>query len=142
MTDATMDAAANTALLLEQYIHEKIMRALVDITLPKYQAKAVTDTLDFGATIEYAATEFRRMLMHSVSQDQTFVTNLRYLVMNIVQEEFAKLAQARQDLDMLIKAATLMNNKVMPKEYNDALHQVAASLQTRVPEAKRTRGTP
>lgn len=139
MTDATMDEAANTALLLEQHIHEKIMRALVEITLPPYQAKAVTDTLDFGASIEFAATEFRRMLMHSIAQDQTFVTNLRYLVMNIVQEEFAKLVRSRQDLDEMIKSATVMNIKMLPREYNDALHEVATSLPSGVPAPKSSR---
>lgn len=139
MTDATMDEAANTALLLEQHIHEKIMRALVEITLPPPQAKAVTDTLDFGARLEYAAMEFRRMLMHSIAQDQTFVTNLRYLVMNIVQEEFAKLVRSRQDLEEMIKSATVLNSKLMPQDYNDALHKVSKAVPQGVPTPKISR---
>ena len=132
MTDATMDEATNTALLLEQHIHEKLMRALVEITLTKHQAKVVADTLDFGATIEYAATEFRRMLIHSVVYDHNFEANLRQMVMTLVQEEVAKLVRSRQDLDEVMKSAIVRNSVLMPKDYNNALHKVAETVQTRI----------
>lgn len=110
MTDATMDEAANTAILLEQHIQEKILRALVDITLPPHQAKAVTDTLDYGAAMPYAVTEFRRMLMHSIAEDPTFTTNMRYLVIQIVREEIATQMRTQQELEKTRQSVTVWNN--------------------------------
>jgi len=86
MAEATLDEAANTALLLEQHIHQKIMAALVDVVFDDSQKVSVLRAMEQGA-IPYITYEFRRNLVLSVVNEYNFQQNLRQLVVSIVRDE-------------------------------------------------------
>jgi hypothetical protein len=86
MTEATLDEAASTALLLDQHIQVKIMTALVDVVFDDPQKISVLRAMEQGH-IGYATAEFRRTLVLSIVNDYTFQQNMRQMLVTAVRDE-------------------------------------------------------
>ena len=108
--DATMDEAANTALLLEQHIHEKVMRALVDVTLAEPHKVSVLRALEQGSTQDVASYEYRRVLVLSLVNDYTFQQNLRQMVMTVLREEISSQVRTQVEFERHRYNSTLVSS--------------------------------
>lgn len=89
---ATMDEAANTALLLEQHIQDKMARALADFMFGDAIGASIqiNKALDAG-NLPHASVVVRQELMMQLVHSDVFKNNLAYMVKNIVRDEMASL---------------------------------------------------
>jgi ribonucleotide reductase beta subunit family protein with ferritin-like domain len=90
--EVSMDEAANTALLLEQHIQEKMARALADFMFGDSigSGSTVRKALDSG-NIPHAAMVVREQLVFQLVHSDVFRSNMTYMVKDIIREEMADL---------------------------------------------------
>ena len=85
-----MDEAANTALLLEQHIQEKLARALADFMFgDTIGSKTSVHRAVESGNIPFAAAVVREQLVFQVVHSEVFKNNMTYMVKNIIREETA-----------------------------------------------------
>jgi ribonucleotide reductase beta subunit family protein with ferritin-like domain len=92
--EVSMDEAANTALLLEQHIQEKMARALADFMFGDSigSGSTVRKALDSG-NIPHAAMVVREQMIFQMVHSEVFKNNMTYMVKNIIREEMTELRQ-------------------------------------------------
>lgn len=88
MTEVPIDEAANTALLLEQHIKQKMALALSEFLFAdSIGSKKTLDMAVESGQMALAAITAREQLIFQIVHTEQFKTNLRYLIRNIMQEE-------------------------------------------------------
>ncbi len=92
--EVTMDEAANTALLLEQHIQEKMARALADFLFGDSigSRQTLQKAIEAG-NMPFAAMTARQELALQIVHSEVFRNNLEYMVKNVVREEMTELRQ-------------------------------------------------
>jgi hypothetical protein len=92
--EATIDEAANTALLLEQHIQKKMAHAVNDFLFSDSIAgHRMLDAAIEGDNLAFAAHKAREELALQIVHSSAFQNNLNYLVKNVVREEMTELRQ-------------------------------------------------
>ncbi len=86
--EVSMDEAANTALLLEQHIKEKMALALADFMFGDTIAStgSVHSAVASG-DMRYAAMVVREQLIYQMVHSTVFKNNMTYLVKGIIRDE-------------------------------------------------------
>lgn len=90
--EATLDEAANTALLLEQHIQNKMAMALTEFLFSDSigSQKTLQKAIEAG-NMPFAAMTARQELALQIVHSDVFKNNMAYLVKNVVREEMTEL---------------------------------------------------
>lgn len=90
--EVTMDEAANTALLLEQHIQEKLAYALADFMFgDSIGSKGSVHSAVASGNMPFTATVVRKELTLQIVHSETFRNNVAYIVKNVVRDEMEEL---------------------------------------------------
>lgn len=90
--EATLDEAANTALLLEQHIQKKMAHAVNDFLFSdSISGHRTLDTAIEAENMPFAAMTARQELALQIVHSSSFRNNLEYMVKNVVREEMTEL---------------------------------------------------
>ena len=90
--EATIDEAANTALLLEQHIQSKLVMALADFMFgDTIGSKTSVHRAVESGNMPFAATVVREQLTFQMVHSEVFKNNMTYMVKNIIREEMSDL---------------------------------------------------
>jgi hypothetical protein len=111
--EVSMDEAANTALLLEQHIQEKMARALADFMFGDSigSGSTVRKALDSG-NIPHAAMVVREQLVFQLVHSTMFENNMTYMVKNIIREETADIRRmVREEFARGMLSNTFTSNR-------------------------------
>jgi len=86
--EVSMDEAANTALLLEQHIQEKLARALADFMFgDSIGSKGSVHSAVASGNMPFTAMVVRDQLVLQFVHSETFKNNVTYMVKNIIRDE-------------------------------------------------------
>jgi hypothetical protein len=86
--EVSMDEAANTALLLEQHIQEKMAQALADFMFgDTIGSKTSVHNALASGNMPFTAMTVREQLIFQIVHSEVFKNNMTYLVKNIIREE-------------------------------------------------------
>lgn len=86
--EVSMDEAANTALLLEQHIQEKMALALADFMFgDSIGSKGSVHSAVASGNMPFTATVVRKELIFQIVHSETFKNNVAYLVKSVVRDE-------------------------------------------------------
>lgn len=90
--EVTIDEAANTAILLEQYIQKKMAHAVNDFLFGDTIAShRMLDTAIESDNLAFAALKAREELALQIVHSSVFQSNLNYLIKRAVREEMTEL---------------------------------------------------
>lgn len=90
--EVSIAEAANTSLLLEQYIQKKMAIAINDFLFSDTVSghRSLSRAIELG-NMQFAATKAREELALQIIHCAVFRNNLNYLVKNIVRDEMSEL---------------------------------------------------
>jgi len=111
--EVSMDEAANTALLLEQHIQEKMARALAAFMFGDTIASngSVHSAVASG-DMRYTALVVREQLVYQLVHSTVFENNMTYMVKNIIREETADIRRmVREEFARGMLSNTFTSNR-------------------------------
>ena len=111
--EVSMDEAANTALLLEQHIQEKMARALADFMFgDTIASKGSIHTAVASGDMRYTASVVREQLVYQLVHSTVFKNNMTYMVKGIIRDEMADLrSMVREEFARGILNNTFTSNR-------------------------------
>ena len=113
--EVSMDEAANTALLLEQHIQEKLARALADFMFgDTIGSKTSVHSALASGNMPYTAMVVRDQLVLQFVHSEVFMNNMTYMVKNIIREEAADIRRmVREEIARGILSNTFTSNRTV-----------------------------
>ena len=125
--EATMDEAANTALLLEQHIYKKVAGVVNDFLFSDSVGShtSISSCIEQENNMPSVAVVARNQIMFQIIHSEQFKMNLRYLVRNEVQTEMAEIRRMMREG---FARAIVETTDTLDPQVSHALHQVAKTL--------------
>lgn len=124
--EATMDEAANTALLLEQHIQKKMAHAVNDFLFSdSISGHKMLSLAIEGDNLPLAALKARDELALQIVHSSVFQNNLNYLTKTAVREEIGTVRRmVREEFARAIVETT----DTLDPQVSHALHEIAKAI--------------
>lgn len=124
--EVSMDEAANTAILLEQYIQKKMAHAVNDFLFSDSISghKMLSSAIE-GGNLPLAAIKARDELALQIVHSSVFKNNVNYLVKTAVREELGTVRRMmREEFARVIVEQT----DTLDPQVSHALHEIAKTI--------------